>query len=107
MKLGFHNIEIVPSTFEENLPKSLAPLEYVLQTASAKAMEVYRREIDNTEKGEPALVISADTIIVTNSGKILEKPRSEADHFKMLKMLRDEENHKGSEAPEVTSSLTF
>lgn len=66
----------------------------MLQTASAKAQDVYRREIDNTEKGEPALIISADTIIVSRSGQILEKPRSEADHFKMLKMLRDEETHK-------------
>jgi predicted house-cleaning NTP pyrophosphatase (Maf/HAM1 superfamily) len=43
---------------------------------------------------DPALVISADTIIVTNSGRILEKPRSEKDHIGMLKMLRDQKVHK-------------
>lgn len=43
---------------------------------------------------DPALVIAADTIIVTNSGKILEKPRSEKDHILTLKMLRDQKVHK-------------
>lgn len=40
------------------------------------------------------MVIAADTIVVTTSGRILEKPRSEADHLAMLKMLRDQVNHK-------------
>lgn len=43
---------------------------------------------------DPALVIAADTVIVTGSGKILEKPRSEADHISMLKMLRDQRAHR-------------
>lgn len=47
---------------------------------------------------DPSLVISADTIIVTNSGRILEKPRSEVDHIGMLKMLRDQKSHKVSTA---------
>jgi hypothetical protein len=57
-------------------------------------MDVYRREIDNTEKGDPAIIIAADTIIVSHGGKILEKPRGEADHIAMLKMLRDQKEHK-------------
>lgn len=57
-------------------------------------MEVYRREINNVEKGEPALIIAADTIVISHSGLILEKPRNEADHVGMLKMLRDEGDHK-------------
>jgi septum formation protein len=40
------------------------------------------------------LIIAADTIIVSHGGKILEKPRSEAEHLAMLKMLRDEGVHK-------------
>ncbi len=43
---------------------------------------------------DPALVIAADTIIVTTTGRILEKPRSEKDHVSMLKMLRDQKSHK-------------
>lgn len=43
---------------------------------------------------DPSLVIAADTVIVTNSGRILEKPRSEVEHIGMLKMLRDQKSHK-------------
>lgn len=66
----------------------------MLETASAKAHDVYKTEINNAEKGEPAIVIAADTIIVSHDGRILEKPRSEADHLSMLKMLRDQSEHK-------------
>jgi MAF protein len=40
------------------------------------------------------LVVSADTIIVTTGGRILEKPQNEKDHINMLKMLRDQKVHK-------------
>jgi MAF protein len=43
---------------------------------------------------DPSLVIAADTVIVTLSGRILEKPRSQADHISMLKHLRDQKVHK-------------
>lgn len=43
---------------------------------------------------DPDLVISADTIIVTATGTILEKPRSAADHLMMLKALRDQVSHR-------------
>lgn len=95
----------MPSTFAEDLSKTLSPLEYVLETASEKAREVYRREIDNKEKGEPALIIAADTIIVSHGGMILEKPKSEADHISMLKMLRDEVTHKVATAVAVMAPL--
>lgn len=104
-QLGLVNLDIVPSDFAEDLPKSLSPLEYVLQTASAKAQAVYRREIDNTDKGEPALVIAADTIIVSHGGKILEKPRNESDHIQMLKMLREEGTHKVTTAIAMMAPL--
>lgn len=35
--------EVVPSTFEENIDKSLHPVEYVRETAKQKALEVARR----------------------------------------------------------------
>jgi threonyl-tRNA synthetase len=40
------------------------------------------------------VVIAADTVIATRSGQILEKPRSEADHVRMLKHLRDTVQHR-------------
>ena len=43
---------------------------------------------------DPDLVISADTVIVTRDGRILEKPRSEADHIRMLKHMRDTGMHR-------------
>ena len=73
----------------------MEPFEYVLATATKKAQAVYEQEIVNEEKGEPALILAADTIVVdTASGTILEKPRSEAQHIAMLKSLRDNRDHK-------------
>lgn len=92
--IGLVDIDIVPSNFEENLPKTASALEYALATATEKAMSVYKREIMNESKGEPALTIAADTIVVTNSGEILEKPRSESHHYSMLRNLRDSGEHK-------------
>ncbi|RAL05177.1 nucleotide diphosphatase [Aspergillus ibericus CBS 121593] len=92
--LSLPNIEIIPPNTEENLPKTLSPYEYVLQTATKKAQAVYAQEIDSP-KGEPAVILAADTIIVdTSTGSILEKPRSEAHHITMLKNLRDAGEHK-------------
>ncbi|KAI9682907.1 MAG: hypothetical protein M1829_006343 [Trizodia sp. TS-e1964] len=89
MTLGLRDVEVIPSNTPEDLPKTLSPFEYVLQTASQKAMAVYRREIDNAARGEPALVLAADTVVVAASGDILEKPRSEREHVGMLRALRD------------------
>ncbi|KAF2276976.1 Maf-domain-containing protein [Westerdykella ornata] len=104
-QIGLTNLDIVPSNFAEDLPHTLSPLEYVLQTASAKALDVYRREIDNSARGEPALIIAADTIIVTHGGRILEKPRNEKHHLEMLRMLRDEGSHKVTTAVAVMAPL--
>ena len=43
---------------------------------------------------DPSLVVGADTVIVTATGLILEKPRSQVDHIQMLKTLRDQKVHK-------------
>ena len=59
-----------------------------------KATHVYTTEIDNSTLGEPALVLAADTVVVSHLGQILEKPRSEADHIAMLKMLRSSGYHR-------------
>lgn len=93
--LALPNIEIIPSNAAEDLPKTLTPFEYVLGTATKKAQAVYAQEIDNEVKGEPALILAADTVVVdTASGTILEKPHSEAQHFSILRSLRDARDHK-------------
>ena len=76
------------SSAPEDKSKSLAPFEYVLETAQQKALNVYEATVDSPE-GDPALVIAADTVVSTDMGQILEKPRNEKDHVAMLKMLRD------------------
>ncbi|KAF2401776.1 Maf-domain-containing protein [Trichodelitschia bisporula] len=93
-QIGLNKIEVIPSSFAEDFSKSLSPFEYVVQTATQKAISVYEQEIDNEEKGDPALLIAADTVVVSHYGEILEKPRSEVDHLRMLKMLRDTGPHK-------------
>ncbi|OCL03579.1 Maf-domain-containing protein [Glonium stellatum] len=103
-QIGLRDVEIIPSTFPEDLPKSLSPFEYVLQTATNKSLEVYRREI-NSDKGEPALIIAADTIVVSHKGEILEKPKSEVDHINMLTTLRDTGIHKVYTAVAVMAPL--
>ncbi|OJJ45665.1 hypothetical protein ASPZODRAFT_159942 [Penicilliopsis zonata CBS 506.65] len=93
--LGLTNLDVVPSNAAEDLPKTMSPFEYVLATAVKKAQAVYAQEINNAERGEPALILAADTVVVDSStGTILEKPRSEAHHLAMLKMLRDNRHHK-------------
>jgi septum formation protein len=92
--IGLTNLEILPSSFAEDLPKTLSPYEYVLATATEKAVAIYKKEINNVEKGEPGLIIAADTIVVSHGGELLEKPRNEAQHIAMLKNLRDTGIHR-------------
>jgi MAF protein len=68
----------------------------VLRTAQQKCLDVYQTLLANSLKSipDPTMVIAADTVVVTTSGRILEKPRSEAEHLAMLRMLRDQVNHK-------------
>ena len=86
---------MIPSTFAEDLDKEhYTPWEYVLETATHKCQDVYRKEIANESKEEPVLVLSADTIICLNNGQVIEKPDNEVHHLEILKMLRDAGSHK-------------
>lgn len=90
-------MEITPSLKPENLSKTeLGPFEYVLATATQKCLDIYETAVQNSMASipDPALVISADTVVVSASGLILEKPRSQVDHIAMLKILRDQRIHK-------------
>lgn len=105
MQIGLSNIEAIPSPVPENLPKSLSPFEYVLQTAKQKAMAVYAVEVNNTQLGEPAILIAADTVVVSSLGEMMEKPRSEKEHVAMLKSLRDSGEHRVFTAVAVMAPL--
>lgn len=104
-QIGLSDLSVIPSTVPEAFPKTLSPFEYVLQTATQKAMTVYSSQIDSPD-GEPALVIAADTVVVSPSGQILEKPISEANHIDMLKSLRDSIAHKVYTAVVVMAPLS-
>ncbi|UNI23358.1 hypothetical protein JDV02_009183 [Purpureocillium takamizusanense] len=96
-QMGLTNLEITPSDKPEDLDKSAyGPWEYVAETARRKCLDVYTKclETQLASIPDPDLVIAADTVIVTRDGRILEKPRSEAEHIKMLRHMRDTEMHR-------------
>ncbi|KAL0945317.1 hypothetical protein HGRIS_000820 [Hohenbuehelia grisea] len=94
--------EIIPSTFEENLPLSSFEQvhEYPVSTATHKAIEVYERLVREDPDNPPDLVIGADTVVLTHAQpstsqisysdlpqvnpELLEKPSSKADNMRML-----------------------
>ncbi|XP_046576453.1 probable bifunctional dTTP/UTP pyrophosphatase/methyltransferase protein [Haliotis rubra] len=78
--------EAVPSTFEEDLDKSLFPhpSDYVKENARIKALDVANRLAG--DKIVPDLVIGADTV-VSMDNTIYEKPKSRDDAFKMITSL--------------------
>ncbi|EEB06608.1 maf-like protein [Schizosaccharomyces japonicus yFS275] len=86
-QMGFPEVEVCVSGFEENLDKnSMTPWEYVSQTSAKKAMAVYEKLSEDEEA--PEMVIAADTILVLGH-EVIEKPCDEKQHFAMLKRLRD------------------
>lgn len=108
-QIGLRDLEIKASTKPEDLSQTEhTPYEYVAATARQKCMDVYetvlREQAEAPTKDEqgkkvtppadPELVIAADTVIVSKDGRVLEKPRNEADHVRMLKYLRDTRVHK-------------
>ena len=79
---GFE-FEVKTSEADETLPDGISPEDAVELLAKLKN-EAVRAESDTT-------VISADTIVVCD-GKILGKPKDEADAFKMLRLLSGREH---------------
>ncbi|KAJ2885281.1 hypothetical protein H4R27_001520 [Coemansia aciculifera] len=84
--------EVIPSNFAEDLDKSkfASAADYVISNAVIKAQEVYQRIKDQSDK--PVLVIGADTVVVSSSGAILEKPASPEDAAETLKSLSGKSN---------------
>ncbi|BDA48855.1 dTTP/UTP pyrophosphatase [Coccomyxa sp. Obi] len=80
------NVQVVPSSFEENLDKSVfsRAAAYAQETALQKAMEVAVRPWPQNEV--PDLVIGADTVVDLD-GSILEKPLHAEEAEAMLSRL--------------------
>ncbi|PSS34034.1 hypothetical protein EW026_g1045 [Hermanssonia centrifuga] len=96
------NPEVVPSTFDEDLPHAQFEdvHEYPVATATYKAVEVYQRLVAAQPDDAPDLVIAADTVVLTHPlpgisstpfaiapnarQDILEKPTSKEDNLRML-----------------------
>lgn len=73
------DFRVIPAVGEESIPDGAAPEQAVLALSRQKAEEVF-----SANKGE--VVIAADTVVAID-GKILGKPRSEAEAFEMLSTL--------------------
>ncbi|CAF0760549.1 unnamed protein product [Brachionus calyciflorus] len=77
------NIQIIPSTFPENLDKSkYEPASYVMENSRLKALDV----ASGLKEKEWFLIIGSDTVVVKDN-KIFEKPIDKADAFRILKNL--------------------
>ena len=75
------NFDIIPSQADENLEGDFTPESLVKALAELKAKEVALRP-ENAGK----MIIGSDTVVAFD-GKVLGKPKDEADAFRMLKML--------------------
>ena len=80
LKILFNEFEIIPDNTPENKDDSLEPETYVLRLSEDKCINV------TEELKDSSLVIAADTVVVKD-GKILGKPKDEADAVAALKML--------------------
>lgn len=79
--------EVKPSTFAEDLVASRfeSAGEYAQETAFHKAVEVASRMF--SPGNGPDIVLSADTVVESPDGLVLEKPKDEAEAKEMLKAL--------------------
>lgn len=73
------NFEIIPADIDESLPENTDVFSAAEILATKKAKHIAK---DNPDK----LVIGCDTVVICG-GKILGKPKNEADAFEMLSLL--------------------
>nr|CAD2168866.1 unnamed protein product [Meloidogyne enterolobii] len=83
-QIGITPFLVRPSTYAEDLPRSLNIKEFVEETAKQKAEQV-EGELKN-EKIEFDLLIACDTMI-SIEGKLIGKPLNNNDAFNILKSL--------------------
>ncbi|MDR2017548.1 MAG: Maf family protein [Syntrophobacterales bacterium] len=74
------SFSIIPPDIDERKKKDESPRDFTLRVSMEKALKVGEHFTDKW-------VIGADTIVV-NKGRVLGKPRDEADAFNMLRSLR-------------------
>jgi septum formation protein len=74
------SFSIIPPDIDERRNKDESPRDFVLRISHEKARKVGDHFPDKW-------VIGADTIVI-NKGKVMGKPKDEADAFNMLKSLR-------------------
>ena len=72
------SFRVIKSDAEEIVDESVSPEMTAMQLSLLKAADVLKNE------GKDALVIGADTIVVSPDGKILGKPKDKADARAML-----------------------
>ncbi len=72
--------EVIPSNYDEKLPDDIFSYEKIEDLATQKCLDVVRR-VD-----KDSVVLAADTVVVLHN-KILGKPHSKEEAFKMLKEL--------------------
>ena len=72
--------EIIPSNYDEKLPDNIFSYEKIEDLATQKCLDVVRRA------DKDSLVFAADTVVVFQN-RILGKPHSKEEAFKMLKSL--------------------
>jgi len=78
LKLFGHPFQIRVADIDETMDPEKAPFDEVARVSRCKALAVDRSETE--------IVIAADTIVVCG-GKVLGKPKSEAEATQMLKLL--------------------
>jgi 23S rRNA (uracil-5-)-methyltransferase RumA/MAF protein len=80
LKKIFKSFSVIPSGLNENQYLDEDPVRFALKAAEAKAREV-------AEAFPEALVIAADTVVVTTGNQILGKPRDRDEARQMLQTL--------------------
>lgn len=74
------DFEVIPSNYDEKLETDIFSYDLIEDLATQKCLDVVRR-VDNNK-----IVIGADTVVVLHN-KILGKPHSKEEAFKMLREL--------------------
>lgn len=82
--LKYKDIKVVKPDFEENLPKTMKPTEYVKQTSYHKLLSI----IDSYQQEGAYILICCDTVIDCGD-KILEKPQTKAKQAEMFRMYQE------------------
>lgn len=82
-RMGWEFSVVKPGT-EERVHPGETPEQYVKRNAEEKSAAALAAA--EAKGGKPAVVVAADTVVVQD-GRILEKPRDEADAARMLREL--------------------